>query len=108
MKNHLLSYLTQSKTPVKKQELLNYLRSMGFEVKERVLRLEIKKLVAEGHAIGMSESGYFMATNEEQHEQVKVYTKKKIYGLWRFYNDFDKAFCKLKPERQLTLFNEMI
>lgn len=106
MKQSILAYLKAYGT-TRRLELLSMLRAGGYDITERQLRRTLKEITAEGTPIGMSNSGYFIAETDEQHAAVKEYTKKKIFGLWRFYNDFDQAFCKLKPERQLTLFQEM-
>lgn len=81
MKPHLLSYLTQSKTPVKKQELLNYLRSMGWETTERQVRKMIEELIHEGELIEASERGYQIITTFEQLERARVYLDEKAEAI---------------------------
>ena len=110
MKDFIVNYLTKTNISVKRFDLLALLKiNFGNIITDRAMRQLVKEIVAEGTPIGSSEKGYFIVKTEEDREQVKGYVKKKIFGLWKFYNDIDSAYIKSNPQAnpQLSIFEEL-
>lgn len=111
IKESIIEYISNYRIPVTRGALLEFIRHTfpAQVITDRGMRMIVKEIVADGTPIGASNKGYFIVRTEEDREKVKEYTKKKIFGLWKFYHNIDKAYIKANPgtSPQLSIFTEL-
>lgn len=99
LKQTILKKLT-SREPVKRIELLNYLRYKDFTISERHMRLTLAELRdKDGYLLTSSRHGYKLATNRKEVEAALKYRKSYALRILASCKNIRRNFNRqLKPQ----------
>ena len=109
MKDVILKYLMDADRPVKRKELLKYLRNVyDFNTTDRAQRLAIEELIVmDGYCIASSEKGYQLIKSREQLDAAKKYLDAKAEAIAIRKNCLERNFNRTVKTGQADLFNEL-
>lgn len=82
MKDLIIGYLKDAGRPVKRRELLQYLRAAGQDITDRAMRREVEMLITrDGELIQSSERGYHLINSEEDLMEAMEYLTHKAEAI---------------------------
>mgnify|MGYP001612653180 FL=1 len=100
MKIAIFDYLKRNNRPIKRAELLNYLRSMDYTTTDREMRAVIEDMcITDGYSIASSEQGYAIIHTEEELDKAMKYLKAKAFPLFKRADSLQKSFHKDKNKQ---------